>query len=47
MDWIHARRKAIVAAIAAVLVVFLDESTAKEIAAAAGAVLTYAVPNAD
>lgn len=44
--WIAKRRKGIVAAVAAVLVLFLDAETAKEISAAVGAVLTYAVPNA-
>lgn len=43
--WIAKRRKGIVAAIAAVLVLFLDADTAKEVAGVIGAVLTYLVPN--
>jgi hypothetical protein len=45
MDWIRSHRKAIVAAIAAVLVLVVDSESADRIAAAAGAVLTYLVPN--
>lgn len=45
MAWIHAHRKAIVAAVAAVAVVFVDANTAQEIAAVVGTVLVWAVPN--
>lgn len=43
--WINAHRKGILAAIAAVVVLVVDEETAQSIVAVAGAVLTYLVPN--
>jgi hypothetical protein len=45
MDWLKAHAKFIPAAVAAVLVIFLDDATAQGISAAVGAVLTYLVPN--
>ena len=45
MDFIRAHRKAIIAAVAGVLVIFLDADTAKEVAGGLGAALTWAVPN--
>jgi hypothetical protein len=45
MDYINAHRKAIIAAIGALLVIFVDDATAQTIAAALDAVLVLAVPN--
>lgn len=45
MDWISAHRKVLLAAIAAVLVIFVDEQTAQDIVAGIGALLVFLVPN--
>lgn len=45
MDWLKAHRKGIIAAVSAVLVLFLDADTAKEISGVVGAILTVLVPN--
>lgn len=45
MDYLQAHRKAIVAAIAAVLVLVVDQETADKIVGAVGVLLTLLVPN--
>lgn len=45
MIWFNAHRKVILAAITAVLVIFVDDQTAQDITAGIGAVLVYLVPN--
>jgi len=45
MDWIDAHRKAILAAIGAVLILVLDENTTQEIVAIVDTILLFVVPN--
>ena len=45
MDWLNAHRKVIIAAIGALLVIFIDEQTAQAIIAAIDAVLVGLIPN--
>jgi hypothetical protein len=45
MDWISAHRKALLAAIGAVAVLFVDDNTAQQIIAFVDAALVLLVPN--
>lgn len=45
MDWINAHRKAILAAIGAVLVLVVDENTVQQVVGIVDAVLILLVPN--
>lgn len=45
MDWLSAHRKAILAAVAAVLILVVDQETADIIVAVVGSLLTLLVPN--
>jgi hypothetical protein len=45
VDYINAHRKAIIAAIAAIVVIFVPDATPDMIAAIVGAILTAVVPN--
>ena len=45
MDWLNAHRKAIVFAVAAVVVIFTDDQTAQEVAGVVGTILGFLVPN--
>lgn len=45
LDFIKAHRKTIVAAVAAVVVIFADDQTAQEVAAVVGTILGFLVPN--
>ena len=45
MDWINAHRKVLIAAIGAILVIFIDEQTAQAIIAAVHAILVGLIPN--
>lgn len=44
-DFIAAHRKAIIFAVAAIVVIFTDDNTAQEVAGIVGTVLGYLVPN--